>query len=249
MCFGWFTQGLVYYGISYSAGELGGNLYANFMLGSVAEVPAVFFGIWACGNKWLGRKRTVSGSMMGASICCIALNLVPNPDGMDATTDGKQAAWISRVALGSIGKFFIAVSWNCSYVWSVELFPTSLRAQGMGFLEITSLIGAATSPWVAKGLKKVHPLLPFIVMGAFGLVAAVVVLWLDETRGRETLETHTTDTTTETENSTGNPVDAVDTNNHTKDNTNHSHNRIDSESENKSESAVDWNHNRDSVAI
>ena len=33
----------------------------------------------------------------------------------------------SRVALGMFGKLFITTSFNAFYVWSVELYPTTVR--------------------------------------------------------------------------------------------------------------------------
>ena len=58
--FAWFTQGLIYFGISYSSAQLGGNAYANFAITSTAEIPASLFGMWAC--ERMGRKKTVVGT-------------------------------------------------------------------------------------------------------------------------------------------------------------------------------------------
>ena len=58
----------------------------------------------------------------------------------------------------------------------------------MGLLEISSPIGGASAPWVAIGLKSVHPFLPFLVMGASSLIASVLMLLLPETKGRSTAE-------------------------------------------------------------
>ena len=55
-------------------------------------------------------------------------------------------------------------------------------------MQLASRIGAASAPWVAKGLKRVHKYAPFLVMGISSLVAAVCMLVLRETRGRKTAE-------------------------------------------------------------
>lgn len=41
---------MVYYGVSFSTPTLGGNIYLNFFLNSVIEIPANIVGIWAMGR-------------------------------------------------------------------------------------------------------------------------------------------------------------------------------------------------------
>ena len=65
----------------------------------------------------------------------------------------------------------------------------SFRAQGIGLLQITSRIGAAGAPWVAKFLKTVHPYAPFLVMGASSLISVFTMFYLPETKGQKTAET------------------------------------------------------------
>ena len=71
------------------------------------------------------------------------------------------------------------------------------RSQGMGLLQISSRIGAAGAPWVAKGLKDVHEYAPFLVMGVSSLIASFLMIRLPETKGQKTAEvietTHTTE--------------------------------------------------------
>ena len=58
----------------------------------------------------------------------------------------------------------------------------------MGLLQISSRIGAASAPWVAKGLKPVHRYAPFLVMGISSFIATVLMLVLQETKGTKTAE-------------------------------------------------------------
>ena len=59
----------------------------------------------------------------------------------------------------------------------------------MGLLQITSRIGAALAPWVAKWLNVVHIILPFALMGGATLLSAFTLLYLPETKGKVTAET------------------------------------------------------------
>ena len=49
--------------------------------------------------------------------------------------------------------------------------------------------GAASAPWVAKGLKKIHHTAPFITMGTLAFVSSLLMCWLPETKDRKTVET------------------------------------------------------------
>ena len=51
--FGWlrFVNALVYYGVFLSAPSVGGNLYLNFFLASLVELPAIPIGVWIY-NRW-----------------------------------------------------------------------------------------------------------------------------------------------------------------------------------------------------
>lgn len=58
----------------------------------------------------------------------------------------------------------------------------------MGILQISSRIGAAAAPWVAKGLKGVSQYAPFLVMGVSSLIAVFSMIILPETKGTKTAE-------------------------------------------------------------
>ena len=58
----------------------------------------------------------------------------------------------------------------------------------MGLLQISSRIGAALAPWVAKWLKVIHVILPFSLMGGVTLFSGLTLIWLPETKGQATAE-------------------------------------------------------------
>ena len=45
-----FVNAMVYYGVSFSTPTLGGNIYLNFFLASIVEIPANYVGIWSIGR-------------------------------------------------------------------------------------------------------------------------------------------------------------------------------------------------------
>ena len=175
--FAWFVISMVYYGLSLAADDLGGSLYRNYVLVSMIEFPAHVVATYGC--KRFGRKKTAIIPLTAGGIACILVPFIP--------IEGD--ANIARIMLGMFGKFCISITFDVIYTWSAEIYPTTIRAEGMGFLQITSRIGSASSPWVAKGLKSVHNAVPFVFMGVTSIIAAGLCMLLPETRGLPTAET------------------------------------------------------------
>ena len=65
----------------------------------------------------------------------------------------------------------------------------SCRSLGLGYLQVTSRVGAALSPWVVKWLKIVNIILPFSLMGGSAIICSILLLWLPETANKKTAET------------------------------------------------------------
>lgn len=43
---------------------------------------------------------------------------------------------VVRITLGMLGKLCVSSVYKCIYVWSSEIFPTHVRALGMGVLQV-----------------------------------------------------------------------------------------------------------------
>ena len=86
------------------------------------------------------------------------------------------------------GKFCLTSSLRIVVTWSAEIFPTVIRAEGIGFLQIASRFGAACSPYVSTSLEEHAKGGPFYVMGGLAVVGGLLVLFLPETKGMCLLE-------------------------------------------------------------
>ena len=90
-----------------------------------------------------------------------------------------------RTVFGNIGKFFLCISFNGIYTWTVELYPTDVRSIGMGYTAVTARIGSTAAPWIAqglKGLKGTGDWLPFVVLGVPSIVGFFIGFSLPETK-------------------------------------------------------------------
>ena len=174
--YAWFANSLVYFGLFLAANDLGGSIYRNFIILSVADIPFAFLGIYFC--ERVGRKKTIVISMLAGGAACIAIAFVPS----------EAKLKYARIVFGRIGKSFILISFNGLYTWSAEIYPTNIRCVGNGYLEMACRVGGAASPWIAKGLQFIHKSAPFIVMGLVTITASLLCLSLPETKGKKTSE-------------------------------------------------------------
>eukprot|EP00794_Sanderia_malayensis_P010683 gene10683-11819_t len=175
------VNGLVYYGVSFAAADLGGNMYRDYILLSLAGIPGTSLGIYLC--RKIGRKKTVLIPTFIGGLACIAASLIP-------TDDKKFSSLIPlRVFFGFLGKFCITISYASISTWSVELYPTVIRGAAVGYLQIANRLGSALAPWVATWLIGIHVVLPFSLMGGCAIICALLLLKLPETASKPTAET------------------------------------------------------------
>jgi len=58
---------MVYYGVSFSTPTLGGNMYLNFFLASIIEIPANYVAIWALG-RWVAGRDVLAENFFGTNL-------------------------------------------------------------------------------------------------------------------------------------------------------------------------------------
>ncbi|XP_057313743.1 solute carrier family 22 member 15-like [Hydractinia symbiolongicarpus] len=172
----WFQCGMTYYGLNWAFADLGGDMYSNFVLSFIVELPAVFFAWWLM--QKIGRKKTCILLGVGTAIACFGVACIPKRENFKAL----------RLSFGLTGKFMIHSVFSTMYMWSSEIYPTVLRTQGMGINIVTSRIGAATSPFI-KVLDQFHVAAPFALMVVCAVIATLLALTLPETLGKPTRET------------------------------------------------------------
>ena len=171
LSFGWLAGSMGYYGIALAARDLGGsNVYVNFIAISTVGIPAVTLAIVGC--KMIGRKRTIVPALMIGGMLSVLSGLLPS----------TGVPPYLRLVVGVFGRFFFTISFIGLYTWSAELYPTLLRSVGMGFSQVMSRIGGIATPWIANGLRNVHPSAPFVVLGGIAIVGGLVMLHLPETK-------------------------------------------------------------------
>lgn len=135
--FCWLTNTFVFYGLSLNSVTMPGNKYVNYMTTSLAEVPGYFL-VLVLLNR-LGRRLSLSGSLLIAGMACIVTAA------MSAST-GTAENGLARLSAMLVGKFAVTISFTVLYLYTTEIFPTSMRNGLMSICSTIGRIGSMLAP-------------------------------------------------------------------------------------------------------
>ncbi|KAH8312749.1 hypothetical protein KR044_012634 [Drosophila immigrans] len=172
--FDWLVCTGVYYGLSWSTSNLGGNVLLNFVISGAVEIPAYCLLLLTL-NRW-GRRSILCGCMLVAGCGLILSAVVP-----------QDIHWLV-VGCAMVGKLAITGSYGTIYLFSSEQFPTVVRTVGMGAASMVSRLTGMLAPYL-NAMAVIWPSLPMVVYGVLSLAAGIVSLMLPETLNKPTLET------------------------------------------------------------
>ncbi|XP_067034389.1 organic cation transporter protein-like [Acropora muricata] len=169
--FNWFVNALVFFGMSLNVGNLAGDMYLNFFILSLVEIPGALL-IWFFMARY-GRRIPYASFMIFVGLTGMLVLAVP-PD--------EEYRYIVTT-LAVIGKACIISTFLGIYVFTVELYPTVIRNTGMGVCSTMARIGSIISPYIVllADLPGMNKTLPLVIFGVLGLIAGIMALWLPET--------------------------------------------------------------------
>ncbi|XP_066993627.2 solute carrier family 22 member 2 [Anabrus simplex] len=166
-CFCWMTNTFVYFGLSLNSVAVGSNKYTSFILVCLIELPGYTLTYFVLGSR-LGRKSSLCASLLLSGACCIAFMFVP-----------KDLEWLGMV-LFLFGKFSITIAFTTIYMYTAELFPTSLRHSLLGVCSMFGRLGSVVAPQtpllVEKSAMDLDELL--VELGQFGRYQIIIYLYL-----------------------------------------------------------------------
>ncbi|XP_041377819.1 synaptic vesicle 2-related protein-like [Gigantopelta aegis] len=143
--------------------------YADLMWTTFAEFPGLFLTIILI--EKIGRKKTMALEFMIFSLFVLLVNI--------CTTRTVLTVFIF------VARALISGAFQTAYVYTPEVYPTSLRAIGVGSCSGFARIGALTTPFVAQVLLKKSSYAAITVYGTTCLIATVAAMMLPiETKGR-----------------------------------------------------------------
>lgn len=131
--FCWLANTFVFYGLSLSSVTLAGNKYANFMVSCVAEIPGYLL-VFVILNR-LGRRWSLCGSLLVCGIACIVTEVMPT-----------SVDPLLRLSVFLVAKCAITVSFTVLYVYTAEIYPTTMRNGLMSACSTIGRIGSMLAP-------------------------------------------------------------------------------------------------------
>ena len=180
LCFGWAVAALLYYGLTWESSDLGGNMYLNFALSFLVELPSPVLYVYFCDK--IGRKRSF---LLFATVVSVMACAVSALYFVSVSMRGLNTA---RLVMAMIGKLCASLSFSTLYLWTFELFPTVVRSQGLILCQIAGRFGAVATPFIATNLAATSKALPFILMSILGFLSVLFGFVLPETNKKASRE-------------------------------------------------------------
>lgn len=172
----WMVVSMVFYGLALNLGNLGGDLYLNYLISGLVEFVAYTIGFVAI--RYTNRRTFHCASMMFGGIACV-VTLFP-------AIFGKEALRWLIITLNMVGRLGATAAFACLYVYTPELFPTLFRNSITGGSSLWARVGAMIAPYIAE-LRNVvggrfGVALPLLIFGGGVILAGIMAMFLPETR-------------------------------------------------------------------
>ncbi len=177
----WFFISLGYYGvfiwlpsILVARGFAFVHTYGYVFVMALAQIPGYLSAAYLV-ERW-GRRQTLGLYLLLSGLFTLVFALVGSPAGI--------------FAAAILMSFFCLGAWGALYAYTPELYPTEIRATGMGWASGMTRIAGALAPILGGWL------LPVSLLGALGLYGASFGLagLVTLTLGRETRDVPLSDT-------------------------------------------------------
>uniref|UniRef100_A0A0E0HNA3 H(+)/Pi cotransporter n=1 Tax=Oryza nivara TaxID=4536 RepID=A0A0E0HNA3_ORYNI len=204
-----FGVGMVYYGMPLNVGSLSpSNLYLSVAYNAVAELPSSILA-WLLTGRWFNRRGSVVALTTASGLCSLAacVPAVVLPDGARMAAEVASffasctalAACVPAVVLpdgarmaAEVASFFAScTAYDMMLMYTIELFPTSVRNSAVGLVRQAVALGGVVAP-VLVALGRETTSYWSSSFGLFGLAVGclgLLVTCLPETRGRRLSDT------------------------------------------------------------
>jgi MFS family permease len=181
LAFVWFSNAFIYYGISLNASHLPGNVYIVSALLNLVSIPGQL--LLVPSTRTFGLKLTFVGSLLFVAFMFITMSVIRFLDGPNLIV----------LILSFMGEFGIVLSFSAVYLMTAQVYPTSIRATGVGLGVMFARVGAMLCPFVVVIDQLIFPPVSgspeqgeelgpvaMIVLGLVGFISALLLLLLRE---------------------------------------------------------------------
>ncbi|KAJ3666216.1 hypothetical protein Zmor_001669 [Zophobas morio] len=171
LCVNWLIAGVTFYAFSQYAGKVGSNLYFTAAISGFVAFPGTLLCVFVV--RRFGRRLTIASAHILTAACFFGILGVP--------LGVYEQDW-PRVVIAGIGIVGLSISMPALYLFTGELFPTTVRNAGVGTSVMFSRIGSMIAPLVIA-IQDFSPTLPLILLGIGAILETFLILLLPETKG------------------------------------------------------------------
>jgi OCT family organic cation transporter-like MFS transporter 4/5 len=158
----WFASGFSFYGLMLNVGSIGDNIYLNSIITYVGE----------------GSAEMISGYLANLYGRLFVFRLYGYLGGVSFLLVGLVTDPVIQVALVFMTSFGLSGLFNIMYIYSPEVFPTSIRSTVIGYLYLISRTGALLVPTFSAIVKR-----SWLVFAIMTLVSCFMTRYLKESLG------------------------------------------------------------------
>lgn len=112
----------------------------------------------------MGRKNSLAIAYFFCGILCSAIYFY------------KSENIFTFLVAGS--KLTINLAFTINYEFTAELYPTHMRATGIGLASSVGKIGSIVMPWIVIYLSPIGIFTPYLIFGASSLLGGILTLFL-----------------------------------------------------------------------
>lgn len=134
----WFLRTLIDWGLFYSTLDFSGNVFVNNAIILSASVATNAFMNWKI-DSFKRKSMLITMFLATSLLLCASIPVVES-----------DRYIVIRMILIALGKFFSSGIYILLYVYTSELFPTSIRHFGLGTCSFASRIASVSAPFLAQ---------------------------------------------------------------------------------------------------
>jgi len=171
---------MTYYGLAMNPGLMGGDNRLGFIIGGILEIPSLLIVLLTI--NIVGRKFLSLAGFLLAGMCLFASMII-----LATTKKGDYEIFLMLLVV--IGKSALTGVYAVMYIFTPELFPTTVRSTAMGLCSMIARVGAVSASYVAMYLAERSPVAACSIFAVLATAAGFACLGLPETAGQPLLET------------------------------------------------------------
>ena len=169
-----FGIGMVYYGMPLGLGNLPFNLYLSVTFNALSEIPSSLFTILLIGK--LNRKFSV-----------LAFTTISGIFSIMCALKGKEWARL-QIGFELVSFFSACFAFSILLIFTIELFPTSVRNSATSLVRQALVLGGVFSPTLVAAERR-NGISSYAVFGLVIGCCGLFAVCLPETRGRALCDT------------------------------------------------------------